>query len=195
MIYFILLLNFLISWLNCWSCGRIWAESKALGGWLRLLAWCGAIQAAIGFSSVIGFALGAVLVWLGVLPQEVIKGAVSLWYLLIIIPVIGTGLIITIESWVAAWRDRSLLNMGAAAYNTYAQARNMYGAIDGIRAAFSEVKELFSHNNDDDPKGLLLLYVIALVVTALLAGVMLTTVLIKRYAGTLPDPRFAKAAH
>src|SRR4051812_14696435 len=136
MILLLLALNFGVSWFNCWSVGRVWNESKTLGGWLRLLCWCGAIQSAIGFSSVIGFALGAVLHGLGYLPDKIAHGAISLWYLLIIVPALGTGLLITIESWIAAFRERSLMNMGVAAYNTFAMAHNVYGAIDGIGQAF-----------------------------------------------------------
>ncbi len=54
-LYVILALNFGISWWNARSCGRAWVESKAVGGSIRVLVWCGAIQSAIGFSSVFLF--------------------------------------------------------------------------------------------------------------------------------------------
>ena len=44
MLFLVLGLNLVISFLNARNVGRIWAESKAVGGWVRLLAWCGAIQ-------------------------------------------------------------------------------------------------------------------------------------------------------
>ena len=186
MIFVLLCINFAISWFNCYAVGGMWAESKALGGWPRLLAWCGAIQSAIGFSSVIGFALGAALHAFGYLPPSVAKAAVSLWYLLIIIPAIGTGLIITIESWIIAFRERSLLNMGTAAYNTFAQIHNMYGAIDGIGDALSGVGDLFFSDSDDDAPVLLL--TIVLVGAALFGGIFLTYALIRKYSGRLPVP-------
>ncbi|MDR6381809.1 hypothetical protein [Paraburkholderia caribensis] len=184
----ILALNFAISWLNCWSIGGIWAESKALGGMIRLLAWCGAIQSAIGFSSVFGFLLGAIAVHFHYLPPRAAAAAASLWYLLIIVPALGSGLIITIQSWIIALRERSLLNMGSAAWNTYAQIHNMAGAIDGIGDAFSNVVDFLFPKDSKDSNTTLALLVIALVMLALASGVIMTAVLIKHYAGRLPMP-------
>jgi hypothetical protein len=181
-----LALNFVISWMNCWSVGGIWAESKALGGSVRLLAWCAAIQAAIGFSSVLGFLVGAVAYHLHFLSPRAADAAESLWYLLIIVPAVGTGLIITIESWIAAYRERSLLNMGTAVWNTYAQLHNIAGAIDGVGEAFSNVFSFFS--SEDEEEGGLGALVIGLVVVALAGGVALTVVLISYYSGRLPVP-------
>jgi len=194
MLYFLLLLNLAISWLNCWSVGRMWHEARALGGFPRLLAWSGAIQAAIGFSSVIGFALGFIAHTFGYLPPQAAKAAASLWYLLIIVPALGTGLIITVHSWIVAFRERSLLNMGAAAYNTFAQLHNMYSAIDGIGDAWKVVGELFE-GDSDDAKTKVILAAVVLVVLALLGGVLLAYTLVRKYAATspLPAPDFAKA--
>ena len=113
----ILALNFGVSWLNARTCGRAWVESKAAGGLVRVLVWCGAIQSAIGFSSVFVFPL--LFVANAVAPDafsaDDLNAAESLWYLTIIIPALGTGLLITIESWIAVYRERSLGNIGVAA--------------------------------------------------------------------------------
>ena len=104
-LFVILALNFGISWWNARSCGRAWVESKAVGGGIRLLVWCGAIQSAIGFSSVFLFPL--IFVANALFPDyftdEYLNGAVNLWYITIIFPALGTGFIITIE-----FLDRSL---------------------------------------------------------------------------------------
>ncbi|RLK45933.1 hypothetical protein [Cupriavidus plantarum] len=185
MLIVLLALNFGVSWLNCWAVGGVWIESKALGGFPRVLAWCGAIQAAIGFSSVIGFVLGAIALQLGVLPKSAASGAAGLWYLLIIVPALGTGLVITIQSWLVAFRERSLVNMGVAAYNTLAQAHNMAGAVRGVGDAFGAVSSLFSRDDDDHAVAML---AIALVVMALAGGAVLAAFLIRRYAGRVPLP-------
>lgn len=191
MIIALLAVNFAISWLNCYVLGGIWAESRALGGFPRVLAWCGATQSAIGFSSVIGAIVGYVLFVTGHLSPKVATGAAALWYLLVIIPAIGTGLIITIQSWIVALRERSLLSMGTAAWNTFAQVRNMYGAIEGIPGALSEVGKLF--DSDDKDGAPLSLLAILIVVAALGGGVLLTVLLIRLYAGRLPVPERAAA--
>lgn len=188
----LLILNAAISWWNCYAVGAVWAESKALGGFIRLVAWSAAIQSAVGFSSVIGFLVGGVLVETGVLPMQVARAAADLWYLLIIIPVLGSGLIITIHSWIAAFRERSITNMGVAAYNTFAQASNMYQAVSAVPNAWRGVAGLF--DSDDEAAGKLVILAVLLAVGSLLAGVALTAFLIRHYSRRLPLPAREVAA-
>ena len=195
-LYLILALNFAISWWNARSCGRAWVESKASGGAIRVLVWCGAIQSAVGFSSVFLFPLLflANAAFPDAFTADQLNGAVSLWYFTIIFPALGTGLIITIESWIAAYRQHSLMNIGLAAYNTLAQVHNTMGAINGLGPAFQAVGKLFASvaKGRGDAKGkaaiLGLMIAIAVVAFALCAGVILTAALIHRYAGTVPLP-------
>ncbi len=197
----ILALNFAISWWNARACGRAWVESKAVGGLIRFLVWCGAVQSAIGFSSVFLFPL--IFLANGMFPeyftQEYVEGATNLWYLTIIFPALGSGLIITIESWITAYRERRLLDLGRAAYNTMAQVHNTMSAVDSLGPALDSVGKLFASalGGRGDAKGkaamLGLLIMIVVVATALAAGTILTAVLIQRYAGTVPLR--APAAH
>ena len=200
-LFLILALNFGISWWNARTCGRAWVESKAVGGGIRVLVWCGAIQSAIGFSSVFLFPL--IFVANALFPDyftdEYLNGALSLWYLTIIFPALGTGFIITIESWIAAYRQHSVANLGVAAYNTLAQVHNTMAAIDGLRPAFESVGKMFasamSGRGDARGKAAILGLMIAILVVglALAAGSILTAVLIHRYAGTVPLPPPAQA--
>jgi hypothetical protein len=195
-LYVILALNFGISWWNARTCGRAWVESKAVGGFIRVLVWCGAIQSAIGFSSVFLFPM--IFAARSFFPQyfteDYLNGALSLWYITIIFPALGTGLIITIESWIAAYREHSLANLGVAAYNTFAQFHNTMGAIRSFGPAFESVGKMFASvaTGRGDVRGkaaiLGLMIAIAVVATALCAGIILTAVLIHRYAGTVPMP-------
>ena len=176
----LLALNAFISWLNCRTVGSIWVESRILGGFSRVLAWCGAVQAAVGFSSVVlffGILVGVGGHWL---PLAIAHKAASLWYLLIVVPALGTGLIITVQSWVVAFRERSIANFGAAAYNTAAMASNIYSALDGVPAAFRDVASLFKGDSDEDNSAAALVFVIA--IGSILAGVVLTWWLIRHYA-------------
>ncbi len=167
----------LVSWYNAKVCGSHWAEAKALGGFPRVLMWCGAIQSAIGFSMLILLVeLGIGLVT-GYLPAKAASAAMSLWYLAVIVPCIGTGLIITIQSWVTAYRERSWANAGIAAYNTFATGMNIYNAANGgVSEAISKVSDLFG--DDDNPLGKV---VLLLVVIAIAGGAVVTSWLISRY--------------
>jgi hypothetical protein len=113
-LYVILALNFGISWWNARTCGRAWVESKAVGGYIRVLVWCGAIQSAIGFSSVFLFPMifAAQAFFPEYFTDDYLNGALGLWYITVIFPVLGTGLIITIESWIAAYREHSPGKLG-----------------------------------------------------------------------------------
>lgn len=186
----ILLLNVGIAWWNARVCGESWVESKHLGGWIRLVVWSAAIQSVIGFSMAYLVVFGGIAFLFGWLPPFAVQWAASLFYLAIIVPALGTGLIITIHSWQEALRERSLLSMGTAAYNTFAMAHNAYRAVDGIGQSLGVVGEMFSSamSGDGDGKGKVALLVILLVICALLAGVYTTVVLIQRYAGTLAIP-------
>jgi hypothetical protein len=93
MMILILVMNLGISFFNAYVCGRSWQESKAVGGIVRLVVWCTAIQSALGFSSV-------VLLFLIYLAHDYVprfftdvyfKGALNLWHLTIIFPIIGAA--------------------------------------------------------------------------------------------------------
>jgi uncharacterized membrane protein len=151
----------------------------------------GAIQSVVGFSCVFVYALAFGFHAFGKLSDHAYQATLSLWHLLVIIPAIGSGLIITIQSWIVAFRERSIANMSVAAYNTFAQAYNMYSAIDGIGEALGSFGSLFnssSSSDDDDSGGAVVLLVVALVAFALAGGVILTWALIRRYSGRLPKP-------
>lgn len=198
----ILALNFGVSWLNARSCGRAWVEAKAAGGLIRVLVWCGAVQSAIGFSSVFLFPL--LFLANAIAPDaftaDDLNAAVSLWYATIILPALGTGLLITIESWIAAYRERSLANIGVAAYNTLVQAHNTMGAINSFGPALQAVGKAFASvaKSRGDAKGkaalLGIMIAVAVVAVALSAGVGLTAALIHRYAATVPLPAAAAVA-
>jgi hypothetical protein len=131
-----------------------------VGGILRLTVWCTAIQSAAGFSSVTALPL----IFLareyapGYFTELYFNGALNLWYLTIIFPTIGADLAITIESWVAAYRDASLLKLSNAAWKTFVQIHNTATAIDNMGGAFSAVRDAFdpasnvSSGEDSDSK-------------------------------------------
>lgn len=188
----ITLLNVLISWYNAKTAGQVWAETKTLGGMIRLVVWCAAIMSAIGFSS--AYLLGLLLVVVPFLePQqatELVKYATSFWYVLVIAPVLGTGLIVTVHSWIMLYRERRLLDMAAASWNTFAQIHNMANAANSIGPALKDVSDGFSRvlKDSKDPNSKIFILGVVLALLALLLGVLTTAVIIRRYEGTLPLP-------
>ncbi len=64
--------------------------------------------------------------------QRFIEATFNLGYVMIIFPIIGSGLAIWAHSVVVAYRERSAASIGIAAWNTFAQAYNIYGAFRGL---------------------------------------------------------------
>ena len=186
----VMILNLVISFLNARNVGKVWAESRAVGGWIRLLAWCGAIQSAVGFTFVYAIVVAYIAVSTGYLPPQLMGVMLNLIYLLIIIPLIGSGIFITIQSWINFAREKSLMNLGVAGWNTFAQAYNTYNAIQSFGPALDSVQEglggLFDDGDSDSDSSTY--RVILLVAIVLLAGMLTTTVVIRRYECSLSLP-------
>ena len=186
----LLALNGAISWWNAYVCGSVWLEAKQIGGFMRVLVWCGAIQSSIGFSMLILCALAGITAMTGYLPPEAIKAMINLWYVAIIVPALGSGIIITVHSWIELYRERSLMNMGFAAWNTLSTAYNVYSATQTLGPAIGQVFGFFgdAFNASDNAYWRAALIVILLVAISLLGGVLITATLIKKYAASRPLP-------
>lgn len=186
-IILLLLVNGAISFWNAKEAGKVWAEAQSLGGWIQTVTWCTVIQSALGFSYIYVYFLSTLAYKIHVLSYSTISIVYDLSFLVIILPLVGTGFIMTIESWIQAKREPSLLSLGIAGWNTFASVYNAYHVIQDFGPAFNNVKNFFgdfSVDSDDDDK----FNIIVIVAVALLAGVITTMVIVQRYAGTLPIP-------
>jgi hypothetical protein len=176
----ILIINLVISYFNATSVGSIWFESKVIGGWSRILAYCGAIMSACGFSYVYAIVIGGICYLFGVLTIESFNAMLSLVYIFIIIPVIGTGIAITVNSLIVAYHRRTWTNMGIAAWNVLAQASNMYSAITTIPSALKSVGEIFKGGGNKDSLQVKLIILIA--AFSLFGGIITTIYIVRKTA-------------
>ena len=176
----LLVLNFAISAFNAWSVGKGMADAKAVGGWANLMIWAGGIMSASGFTWVYLIIIGFGVTSLGILDQKTLEGMLSLGYLIIIFPVLGSGLMIMIDSWLHFYRERSLSTGGIMAWNTFAQAYNTYEAISAIPDAFENVFNLFG--GDDSENDSAKAKIVLIIVVFALVGGILTTIAIARMA-------------
>ena len=172
MLIFFLILNFLISIFNAWSCGKSWVYTKQAGGVSHFMNWMGAIMSACGFTwcYTIVIAFGCSLA--GWLSSEQLIATLNLGYLAIILPLLGSGLAITVQSWVHFIRRPSLLNGGLTAWNTFAQVRNTMSAMHAIPSALEKVASALTGDSDGDnaPATIMIL----VVVFSILGGVLTT---------------------
>lgn len=188
MIWIVYILNLAISAFNAWAVGKFWVETKAAGGMARLMAWCGAVMSASGFTwcyLVLVAKIGVQIPGKYHLPEPWAIGVFELGYLIIILSVIGSGLAITVQSWAHFWRERSLASGAVAGWNTFADIYNIASAMRGVPDAVADLGKLFSGGSkaeDDDVKSLVVLVVVGLALLCVLGGILTTTWIIRSTA-------------
>lgn len=198
MIFAILLLNTVVWYVNSTNVGRFWSERHQLPGWTQFMLWCGAIMAVCGLTSVLVTVitlamydlhafefLAMQLFEVELTPRDVEGLVMSVFnaaYLGIVFPVIGSGLAITINSWIVAAARRDAVSIGIGIYNTGAQIHNMVSAARHVPEAFEGLGNWFKdlEIDSDNAKGyaLLTLFLLPLIVSLGLA--ILLTVLVMR---------------
>jgi hypothetical protein len=187
MLIFVFVLNAVISWVNAWGCGKSWAETRANGGLPHFMNWCGAIMSAAGFTwcylVLLSFAGGTIpfdhtvagkTVHEPLLTVREMDAFANLGYLVIIAPILGSGIAITIKSWRDMWRERTFGATARSAWNTFAMGENIYSATSAVPDAIDGISSFFS-SDDDEGWG----WVIGLVVLAVLGGVFTTRTIIR----------------
>lgn len=195
-LFLLLLLNLVISFWNASSVGRYWTERHDLPGFTRFMMWCGVIMAVAGFFSVYVAVITMVMydlnafAWLGyqifkveLSPAEIdmlVQNVFDLAYLTIVFPVLGTGLAITLNSWIVAYQRRTLGSAAVGLYNTGAQIHNMVNAVRHVpqatRSLGKGLSKSFSSKNSS--KGIAYLALMLFPITISLGGAIATTALV-----------------
>jgi len=182
--FFVLLIiawNVAVSWMNARSVGLMWEQTKIEGGWARIVSICALVQAVVGFSMLIVAAEMAVVSTMGYPVVGRLLGDV--WYLAIIVPALGTGIFITIDSVREALRRRDAASGLTAAYNAAAMAGNIWQAIGAVGSALSDVTKT---EDDEDASGVALLAALVLGLLAIAGGALLTWVVVEHYRSRTP---------
>ena len=136
----------------------------------------GAIMSACGFTWCFLIPLAFGCQWAGWLTPEYTAATLELGYVVIIPAVLGSGLVITIDSWARFIKRPGLLNGGVAAYNTFAQVRNTMSAINMLPRAVGHLGDVLGgkRSRGGDSKGQAAMLVILLVAFSLFAGIFTT---------------------
>jgi hypothetical protein len=183
------ILNLGISIWNAYAVGKAWVETKHYGGWPRFMAWMGAIMSASGFTWCYLLLLAFIAHEVQWLNDYQIEIMIYLGYILLIPGILLSGLMITVDSWARAYRERTLASIGTAAYNTFAQIYNTYNAVNDFGRAFRSVTGFFggeSRDSKDRDGGGAAVLVVILVLLALLGGILTTAAIIHRVAASGP---------
>jgi len=180
-----LAVNFGISWFNARNVGRIWSESKQIGGGTRVLAVSGYIMAIAGFTMVYSVLLmilislvAPVLGYLSPADADFLLQLVSdLSYVLIILAIIPTGIIIWINSLISFWKRKSLMNGGIAAWNTFAMASNVISASRNLPSAIGRIAGSMKNQRGN---GAIVLLAVIIVLCAILGGFFTASAIMHR---------------
>lgn len=185
MLLVIMLVNFGISFWNAYACGAYLTESKMMGGWARVLIWSGLVMSACGFTWVYLVIIDMVAISAKWITPEQGQVLFDLGYLMILVPILGSGFSIWVHSVVRAYRTRSFGDVAVAGWNTFAQGHNMYSAAKHAPDALRNVMDFFSsggksrsRSSSKDNGGAI---IILLAILALASGII-TTALIARWA-------------
>jgi hypothetical protein len=102
-------------------------------------------------------------------------------YVLLVPGFLFSGYAIMFQSWANAYRNHSVVNMGVAAYNTYANIHNTFNAIDNFPKAFGSVFEPFTRGSGKSKANGLILFVAVLCV---LSGFIIAALIVHRVAAS-----------
>jgi hypothetical protein len=86
------------------------------------------------------------------------------------------------QSWANAYRNHSVVNMGVAAYNTFANVHNTFNAIDTLPKAFGSVFKSFSGSGSSKGKANALIIFAA--IACVLAGFIIAALIVHRVAAS-----------
>ena len=157
LIWLLIVLNLLICAWDSYAAGLLWGIDVKKKGLTRLIA---GSALTIGF---IGMLYTFVLIGIvfGLVPETYLLAA----NVILGLPLIAAGIVITIQGWIDTIRNRSFLGGLISVWNTFALIWNIKVWIDSFRA----IKELGIVNvlkSDNDSKAKVILFLIVAVITA-----------------------------
>lgn len=185
------LMNFAISAFNAWGCGLSWNETKIAGGIYHFMNWMGAIMSASGFTWCYTLLAAFVASHIPIeseddgttgflLNPESAQALLELGYLIVLLPILGSGLAITLQSWAYFWRKRTFGRGVVAGYNTFAQVHNFYSAAQNVPGVVDHLGNFFggdSKSDEDEDRGRALILILALM--AACAGIVTTYTIVR----------------
>lgn len=190
-LFMVLGVNFGISWLNASYCGRYWSESKQIGGSFRRYIVVGYIMAIAGFTMVyanITVLLLPVILKIAELDNNTIRQvqqlSVDMMYVLSVFTIIPTGFYIWVRSLKNAWEQRTLSSGLNAAWNSYANVRNIVNVSRNTPSALGRIIEtLFGGKNSKKRKKddtIIVMLAILVVILAIFGGYFTASAILKK---------------
>lgn len=168
-IVMIFLVNPVIAFLNAKNVGYNWISIGNTTTWEKCVLVSGLVQSVIGYTiPVFGILLGIGYIS-HLLTNNQLFLSVDLMWISIIVPIVGTGIVITIQSVKDAIQDRSFGNIAIAVWNVGSTIENLFDLFSNFGGIIGDINK-----RSDDENGSGLLIVISIVMIALCSGMVLT---------------------
>lgn len=205
--FLIFLLNFAIAWFTCYMAGRVWVEARAIGGYADLMVWSSAILAAAGFTMaflpLITTLAGA---YFDLSAYNPLQPPFAQRFLHIVVGLGGLAICTAIYLWTQHVLEKQLIKLDEVArhgfietYDAFHQINRLGRAVRSTSHSLTSVERMdasafflggdkttkSSSGSSSDRGKISPLF---LIVLALAAGVILTIVLIRYYAGAQETP-------
>lgn len=157
LIWLLIILNLLICAWDSYAAGMLWGMNDKKRAWTRVIAGC---ALTIGFVGMLYtfILLGVVF---GFLPETYVLAA----NVILGLPLISAGIVITIQGWIDTIRNRSFLGGLISVWNTFALVWDIKVWIDSFKA----IKDMGIANvlrTDNDSKAKVVLFLVVAVVIA-----------------------------
>ena len=156
----IFIINPLISFANAYIVGKEWKNIQYGSIWDKTLAVSGLIQSIAGFSMP---TLG-ILLFIGYITKYLsmnqINIGIDLLWVSIIVPVVGSGIIITIQSIKDAIKEKSFGSGAVAFWNLGATIENIINMVSNFGSVISDISS--RSDDEDDSSKLVIVFIVGI---------------------------------
>lgn len=168
----VFIVNPLIAYFNAYTVGKYWNDIQYSSFWQKTISVSALVQSVIGFSMPI---LG-ILLFIGYITKTLtmnqIDLSIDLLWLSIIIPIVGSGILITIESIKEAIRSRSFTNGALAIWNLGATIENIFNMVSNFGSVIKDFEK--RSDKEDDSSNLIVVLLVGVALLLSVGGTVLS---------------------
>lgn len=168
----VFIVNPLIAYFNAYTVGKYWNDIQYSSFWQKTISVSALVQSVIGFSMPI---LG-ILLFIGYITKTLtmnqIDLSIDLLWLSIIIPIVGSGILITIESIKEAIRSRSFTNGALAIWNLGSTIENIFNMVSNFGSVIKDFEK--RSDKEDDSSNLIVVLLVGIALLLSVGGTVLS---------------------
>lgn len=168
----VFVVNPIIAYFNAYTVGKYWKDIQYSSVWQKTISISALIQSVAGFSMPI---LG-ILLFIGFITKFLTKTqidlGIDLLWISIIVPVVGSGILITIDSIKQAIKERSFTSGAVAAWNLGTTIENIFNMVSNFGSVITDIKN--KSDEEDDASNLIIVGMVGLALLLSVGGTVLS---------------------